>query len=702
MPILHRLSLAQKFNLLAAIALLLAGLPAWMYLKQSTAEIDTAVLEAKGTAPVMALLKVVRLTQQHRGLTAGMLGGNQALAAKRPETRDAVLKSIGAVDASLKEADAPAPIMAGWAERKQRWTALEQSVASRQINGAESMAQHTQLIADLLALNDDLLDAYTLSHDRQVDSYSMISASSVSAPALAERLGLLRGLGTAVLVAGNLPPDMRARLTTAHTRAVELSGEMMRSLAKATAANATLKDALGSKAEVLKAQIGNTLVVADQSLLKASELKLSAADYFQQFTNTIDAVYEFNVVSLDQLGVLLNTRVHDLRRVQLTVAGAMLMLLVAGALLTLAVTRSVLLPVHQALRVARSVADGDLSVDVAVRGSNEIGRLMRALASMKDNLAQVVGGVRVTAEGVATASAQIAQGNHDLSQRTEEQASALEETAAAMEQLSATVKQNADNAKQANQLALSASAVAIQGGDVVGQVVSTMKGINDSSKKIADILSVIDSIAFQTNILALNAAVEAARAGEQGRGFAVVASEVRSLAGRSADAAKEIKSLISASVERVAQGSALVDRAGATMTEVVSSIKRVTDIMGEISAASIEQSAGVSQVGEAITQMDRATQQNAALVEQSAAAAESLTQQAQQLVQAVAVFKLAAGEPRGAFLQAAVQTAAPTAVERRSPARAKNVTRPRFGGPAAPITETAARKTGTDDDWTSF
>ena len=278
-----------------------------------------------------------------------------------------------------------------------------------------------------------------------------------------------------------------------------------------------------------------------------------------------------------------------------------------------------------------------------------------------------------------------------------------------MEELSSTVKQNADNARQANQLAMGASTVAIKGGEVVGQVVQTMKGINDSSRKIADIISVIDGIAFQTNILALNAAVEAARAGEQGRGFAVVASEVRSLAGRSADAAKEIKSLINASVERVEQGTALVDQAGATMTEVVGSIKRVTDIMGEISAASTEQSAGVAQVGEAVSQMDRATQQNAALVEQSAAAAESLKGQAQALVQAVAVFKLGAGE--------AVQSAAPvlepnpTAVERRGPDRARNVTRPRFGTQAKAgrtaqaatrSAEPAPGRTGTDDEWTSF
>ena len=293
----------------------------------------------------------------------------------------------------------------------------------------------------------------------------------------------------------------------------------------------------------------------------------------------------------------------------------------------------------EAANLAQHIGAGDLSTQIELK-SGDATSLMAQLKFMQTHLATVVTNVRSGSESVATASAQIAEGNHDLSGRTESQASALEQTAASMEELSSTVKHNADNARQANQLAQSASTVAVRGGEVVAQVVDTMKHINDSSKRINDIISVIDGIAFQTNILALNAAVEAARAGEQGRGFAVVASEVRSLAGRSAEAAKEIKSLIGASMERVEQGNALVEQAGGTMTEVVSSIRRVTDIMGEISAASNEQSLGVSQVGEAVTQMDQATQQNAALVEEMAAAADSLRGQAGQLVQTVAIFKL--------------------------------------------------------------
>ena len=393
---------------------------------------------------------------------------------------------------------------------------------------------------------------------------------------------------------------------------------------------------------MLKAQIEKPLALANQELIKASEIKLPASEYFQNFTDTINAVYAFNAVSLHQLSHLLDSRVHELRQTQLMLLTLQLSLLCAVVLISLAFIRSITQPVQDALQVALSIAQGDLSQTVSVRGSNEIGQLMQALVVMKDGLSKVVSDVREGSEGVATASAEIAQGNQDLSARTEQQASALEQTAASMEELSATVKQNAQNAAQASQMARSASASAVQGGAVVAQVVDTMKGITDSSKEIVSIIGVIEGISFQTNILALNAAVEAARAGEQGRGFAVVADEVRNLAGRSAHAAKEIKNLINTSVERVEQGSVLVDQAGATMTDVVSGIQRVTDIMGEISAASREQSEGVAQVGDAVMQMDQVTQQNAALVEEMAAAASSLKMQAQDLVGTVAVFKLPA------------------------------------------------------------
>ena len=323
---------------------------------------------------------------------------------------------------------------------------------------------------------------------------------------------------------------------------------------------------------------------------------------------------------------------------QLELLGTVAMALGIG--LAVLLTRSITRPMAMAVRLVDAVAGGDLSQRQQVEGSDEIAQLVGSLGRMSEGLTQLVRQVRQSSESIQTASEEMAMGNHDLSARTEQQASALQETASSMEQLSSAVRQNADSAQQANQLAKSASGIAVQGGEVVGQVVQTMKGINDASRKIADIIGVIDSIAFQTNILALNAAVEAARAGEQGRGFAVVASEVRSLASRSAEAAREIKSLIGASVERVEQGTAMVDKAGATMTEVVGSIRRVTDIIGEISAASGEQSAGVAQVGEAVTHIDQATQQNAALVEQMAAAASGLKGQAEQLVKVVATFKL--------------------------------------------------------------
>ncbi|HJU99770.1 MAG TPA: methyl-accepting chemotaxis protein [Burkholderiaceae bacterium] len=377
--------------------------------------------------------------------------------------------------------------------------------------------------------------------------------------------------------------------------------------------------------------------------------------------------------------------------------------LAAAAGLCVWLTRSVMRqlggePDHAAA-VATRIAAGDLSVQVDTEAGDRAS-LMLAMKHMRDSLTNIVGAVRGSTETIATASTEIASGNLDLSARTEQQASSLAETAAAMEKMTATVKQNADNARQANQLASAAANVAVKGGAVVSRVVETMGSINDSSKKVVDIIGVIDGIAFQTNILALNAAVEAARAGEQGRGFAVVASEVRSLAQRSASAAKEIKALIDDSVSKVSAGSALVDEAGTTMGEVVSSIQRVTDIMSEISAATGEQTAGLEQINQAIIEMDNVTQQNAALVEQAAAAAQAMQDQALSLEQTISVFKLD-GAPSPA-IQASRPAAFATAAPPAAPARALPVT-PKAAPRMAPkVTPKVAPPSAGQDEWEEF
>ncbi|MBO9537245.1 methyl-accepting chemotaxis protein [Herbaspirillum sp.] len=380
---------------------------------------------------------------------------------------------------------------------------------------------------------------------------------------------------------------------------------------------------------------------------------------------------------------------------------AILFAVVVAWKLTSGITR----PLNHAVNLARTVAQGDLTSNIEATTRDETGQLLEALQTMNGNLQKIVAQVRQATDTINTASGEIATGNLDLSSRTEQQAGSLEETASAMEELTSTVRQNADNARQANQLAASASEVAQQGGNVVGEVVQTMDSINESSKKIVDIISVIDGIAFQTNILALNAAVEAARAGEQGRGFAVVASEVRSLAQRSASAAKEIKALIDDSVEKVGNGSKLVEQAGVTMSEVVASVQRVTDVVVEISAASQEQSEGIEQINLAISQMDQTTQQNAALVEQAAAAAQALQEQANGLTAVVGVFKIdgmAADIPALPAARPQPLKAPARAPAKIPPAQVGRVALAPEKPPVKPDRPKAGAATGDDGDWEQF
>ncbi|MBG6070474.1 MULTISPECIES: methyl-accepting chemotaxis protein [unclassified Polaromonas] len=431
----------------------------------------------------------------------------------------------------------------------------------------------------------------------------------------------------------------------------------------------TINERIKSNAKTINdaVQVLETLMTTDEGKSLLADFKEKRARYLQSMDKSIKMLAQFN--KAEAIQVLNNetlpaldavqdnvTRIVALQRKIVEVSGADveqrvaststlmiglgLLAVLLGSAFAFWITRSITNPLKQAVLVAQKVAAGDLTSDIEVRTQDETGQLLQALKDMNTSLTGIVGQVRIGTDTIATASSQIAAGNLDLSSRTEEQASSLEETAASMEELTSTVKQNADNARQANQLAVSASSVAVRGGAVVSQVVDTMGAINTSSRKIVDIIGVIDGIAFQTNILALNAAVEAARAGEQGRGFAVVAAEVRNLAQRSAAAAKEIKTLIGDSVDKVEEGSKQVAEAGRTMDEIVDSVKRVTDIMAEITAASQEQTQGIEQINQAITQMDQVTQQNAALVEEAAAAAQSLQEQAAGLSQVVSVFRL--------------------------------------------------------------
>jgi methyl-accepting chemotaxis protein len=433
-----------------------------------------------------------------------------------------------------------------------------------------------------------------------------------------------------------------------------------------------------------------------------------------------DEQYSALIKSLEEVGTQVNERADEVSRrtdrsavlSQLMIGFALVIAIVAASVVAVLSARTVARNLRAASQVAGKLADGDLGARFAINSKDELGDLSHSLDRMREAFAKMIGDIRETSESVSVASSQIAQGNADLSARTEQQAGSLQVTAASMEELSSTVKNNANTARQANQLAASASEVAARGGHAVGQVVSTMGEIQTSSRKIAEIIGVIDGIAFQTNILALNAAVEAARAGEQGRGFAVVAGEVRNLAQRSAQAAREIKQLISDSVQKVDSGSRQVTEAGQTMRDIVDQVKRVADLIGEITSATLEQDSGIGQVNAAVTHLDQMTQQNAALVEQSAAAAESLKEQAARLAQAIAIFKLGRQETAHAIAQAratsqaavkpsAPAQSAPKASNAAAPApktQRKAPSRPKPSGPSAPPPPAKAG----NDDWEEF
>ena len=641
---LDNLDISKRFLLLGVIALVLCVIPVTLQVRSAWQVVSTSSLEAQGIAPAKSLLKVIQLAQQHRGLTAMVLGGQAAQEAARASKQQELERAVEAAGALANARAEGSAYRAAWVNNARDWAALRERVNARSLAPAESFALHTRLVSALLVTLEESADEFGLSLDPELDSYKLMLATNFTLPALTEELGKTRARGAGLLAAKAATPNDLAEIGTLIARAQDLIGRAARDFDKAGAYNPQLKSALGAPLQAaIDASKASLQIARDQVL--SQQFNLASTDYFANFTRTIDQLNGLNEQAMAHLAQALQTRVATQQR-ELAVMSLLLLAMIGlGSVVAIAAARSITRQVGgepvAVMAMAGAIAQGDLSATLVVPKGSEHS-IAGAMARMRNSLADTVSVVRSASESIATGSSQIAGGNADLSQRTEEQASNLQQTAASMEQLNATVKNNADSAQRAAQLARAASEVAVRGGNMVTQVVATMGEIHASSQRIADIIGTIDGIAFQTNILALNAAVEAARAGAQGRGFAVVAGEVRSLAQRSAEAAKEIKALISSSVDRVDAGSRLVDEAGHTMGDLVQQVRRVSDLIGEISAATHEQTSGIEQVNTAVTQLDEMTQRNAALVEQSAAAADSLRAQAQQLVQSVSVFRLRA------------------------------------------------------------
>ena len=634
------LRFSHKFMLIGALALGMLAVPTALLMQGYVANIGAAQREVAGVAPSADALRLIQLTQQHRGLSAAVLGGNEGLAAARQAKQLEVEQALARMKQSAT-VFGDAPIVALVGRIAAAWGALARGVGERAVDGAASFEQHTQLILEELILVEDITNTAGISLHPEPAGYYLYVAVLQHLPNLTEALGQMRARGALLLSRGAATPEERTRVEALADRMNERLRAARKALALATAADPSLTLALAAPLAAAVSAAEGALKLIDEKVVRPKTLDFPAADYFALTTQVIDTQFALITQTFDALQrQLVHTEAEAQRALGLLVSGlAALTALVLWVGIT--ITRTTTASVRQALALATAVAAGDLTSRIEARSSDEIGQLLTALKSMNDSLVNVVGTVRATSDSVASGSAQIASVNADLNQRAVEQASNLHQTAASMEQLSITVASNADTARQATALAEAASAVAAKGGVAVNRVVGTMEAITASSRKISDIIGVIDGIAFQTNILALNAAVEAARAGEQGRGFAVVAAEVRSLAQRSAAAAREIKSLINDSVLDVEAGSQQVGEAGRTMNDIVAQVRRVNDLIAEISASTGEQAAGIGQVRQAVTQLDRVTQQNASLVGASAASADSVSEHAVRLVSAVGVFKLA-------------------------------------------------------------
>jgi methyl-accepting chemotaxis protein len=721
MSFMNQIKVSSRISLIAVVSIVMTLVPMYFLFKSEQAALDTAKAELHGVQPVRDLNKIMSLTQQHRGLSAIVLSGQNVGKTKRPveadivekeaskksrrstdkakadkrevaettpETAPSVAEKNNAAIAQRKQVQASLdkahveftalleqkelPItLAEWNKFKTDWVNLRDKLSAEKITPADSFAAHSALVTHIQKINSLILDETTLSLDPVADTYHLIIAASDVLP-VTESLARTRGIGSAALSAGSVDERNHVTLLMLHGQTSQGLERVTADFEKAFADNAFVKARMSEKFKGMVSSSQGAADITQKRVLDSSKLDFPASEFFALLTKSINDQYAIADEAMEIVGDLLNERVSAQRTflwtISLVLLGLALMCVFLVVMAARSITRQLGGEPGDVVKLVGTIAQGDLTSTVNLQNVDK-GSIVYAVSNMQDSLQKIVAEVRSGADHVVNASGQIAAGNMDLSERTERQASALEETSSSMEQLLATVRQNADNARQANGLANDASEVVSRGGQQVEQVVNTMTAINTSARKIVDIIGVIDGIAFQTNILALNAAVEAARAGEQGRGFAVVATEVRNLAQRSAIAAKEIKSLIGDSISKVEEGTRQADATGATMQEVVTSVKRVTDIMGEVTASSLEQSSGIEQVNQAINQMDQMTQQNAALVEEAAAAAGSLKDQSTKLQNVVSMFRTS-GYATASATAPALQVKAPKFSDRSAPVKA--------------------------------
>jgi methyl-accepting chemotaxis protein len=733
-----RMRLWQKLVLIVGLSTVVSGLALYLYIDESGKAIRSAQRQQRGIRPAQLMIETLERVQQHRALVVDA-ATNPARRGELPAKRAEVDAAIATADREVMADITDEKLKGAWDRVRQSWTEL--AAAAANLPPAQSFARHSAVAGQLLVIDDRVADRYGLALDPNADTYHLVIATFTHGPALLEELGKLRVRAVEVIAgAATATPaqatELRGQIAALAERASERSDMLQDEIGKAMGLNTHFHDALADDLKRAGSAAGKAIDLVSDGIVQYGEIKVKPEEIESAVGDAAALQSKVYAGSVSLLQEVLQSRVDHLRHMQIVMSAIVCAVWLASCLAGWWVIRSINLSFAHAVGLAGKIAAGDLSARTEVAGDDEVAHLLRELARMTAGLSAIVADVRSGAAGISAASSQIAAGNADLSRRTEEQAGALENTSSSMTELMGTVKHNVDRLAQACMLSEGASDVAVRGGQVIEQVVSTMGEIKKSSERIVDIISVIDGIAFQTNILALNAAVEAARAGEQGRGFAVVATEVRSLAQRSAAAAKEIKRLIEDSVSKVHDGTGLVGDAGKTMRDIVDSVREVATIMTEISERSREQGDSIDNVGRLVEKLDQAGQQNAAMVEEVATAAASLQDQAQRLAESTHRFVLrddqvasfAAGAPADPRATHPAQAGAPPttaqdpadAMPNDAPFDADDAAsiEPRAEAPrhdeseraGGPEQETRARpgprkalRTGTDDeDWEEF